>query len=46
VAGGGSAAPATAAALAAAQRAFGLPATGTLDRATADELLGARRAPR
>jgi hypothetical protein len=40
---GGPVGPATTTALAAAQHSFGLPATGTLDRATARDLLGARR---
>ncbi len=40
---GGPAGPATTTALTAAQHGFGLPATGTLDRATARDLLGARR---
>ena len=40
---GGAVGPATTTALAAAQHGFGLPVTGTLDRATARGLLGARR---
>jgi len=40
---GGPVGPATTTALTAAQHGFGLPATGTLDRATARGLLGARR---